>query len=214
MVLGGTGLVGRELLGLLLREPRFSRVVAIGRRAPAPVHGVDTAQDERLDSRVVDFDRLDSHADAFEGVTHLFCTLGTTIRQAGSQERFRRVDHDYALVAARIGLQRGAAHYLLVSALGADPASRVFYNRVKGETERDLRALGFPSLTIVRPSLLLGDRDEFRFGEQLAKRLAWLAPRRWAPVHARDVAATLVHESLAENSGTIIIESGEIRRAA
>lgn len=210
MVLGGTGLVGRELVGLLLREPRFTRIVAIGRRAAAPMNEARATQHARLDSRVVDFDRLDSHADAFDGVTHIFCALGTTIRQAGSQERFRQVDHDYALAAARIGLRKGARHYLLVSALGADAASRVFYNRVKGETERDVRALGYPALTIVRPSLLLGDRDEFRLGEQVARRLAWLAPRRWAPVHARDVARALVDASMADESGTRVIESGDI----
>lgn len=123
-----------------------------------------------------------------------------------------RVDHDYPLEAARLGLQHHARHFLLVSALGANPSSRVFYNRVKGQTERDLGALGYPALTIVRPSLLLGDREEFRLGEQVARRLAWLSPARWAPVHARDVAAAMIESGSSEQSGTRVIENAEIER--
>lgn len=213
MVLGGTGLVGRAIAEQALRERDFARVVVPARRAIEPARALDDEERRRLDARVVGFERLEQHADVFDGVTHVFCALGTTIRQAGSQAQFSRVDHDYPLTAARLGLQHGARHFLLVSALGASPSSRVFYNRVKGETERDIGALGYPALTIVRPSLLLGDRDEFRLGEQVASRLAWLSPARWAPVHARDVAATLVAAALADKSGTQVIENAEIRRS-
>lgn len=213
MVLGGTGLVGRALIDLLLRDGGYARVVAPARRAVTPEPRPDHERRTLLDARIVDFERLQQHADVFQGVTHIFCALGTTIRKAGSQERFRRVDHDYAVEAARLGLQHGAEHYLLVSALGADPASRVFYNRVKGETERDISALGYRSLTIVRPSLLLGDREEFRLGEEVARRLAWLSPARWAPVHVRDVAATLVGAASTAGLGTRVIENADITRA-
>ncbi|MBA3889318.1 MAG: NAD(P)H-binding protein [Gemmatimonadaceae bacterium] len=212
MVLGGTGMVGGELIGLLLRDPGFARVVAPARRLVTAPAGFSAEQRDRLDARVVDFDRLDGQADAFNGVTHIFCALGTTIRLAGSQEKFRRVDHDYPVAAARLGLQLGAVHYLLVSALGADAGSRVFYNRVKGETERDVCAVGYPAVTIVRPSLLLGEREDFRLGEQVAKWFAWLTPARLAPVHARDVGAALVASANEKKSGTLVIESAAIPR--
>lgn len=212
MVLGSTGLVGRELVAQLLCEPAYARVVTPVRRAVSPAMNLESAQRRRLDVRLVDFERLDQHADAFNDVTHMFCALGTTIRKAGSQEKFRHVDHDYPLAAARLGRQLGAMHYLLVSAIGASPTSRVFYNRVKGETERDIASVAYRSLTIVRPSLLLGYREEFRLGEQVAKRLAWLTPAKWAPVHARDVAAALVASASADQPGTRVIESADIRR--
>jgi len=111
---------------------------------------------------------------------------------------------------ARLALEGGARHFLLVSALGADPESRVFYSRVKGELERAVLALGYPGVTIVRPSLLLGDRQEFRLGEEIAKRFAWATPRTYRPVEARDVAATLVDAAREDRPGPRIIESAKI----
>lgn len=214
MLLGSTGLVGGELLRLLLADDSVVRVVAPGRRAAEAPRGVTPEQRAKLDARIVDFDDLESETGLFDGTGEMFCALGTTIARAGSRARFRVVDHDYPLSAARLGLRGGASHFLLVSALGADPHSRIFYNRVKGETERDLLALGYRSVTIVRPSLLLGDRQEFRLGEEVAKRLAWAVPRRLRPVHARDVARALASAAAARTMGTVIIESGEIPRSA
>jgi uncharacterized protein YbjT (DUF2867 family) len=214
MVLGATGLVGGELLRQLLGSREVARVVAPGRRLVALPPAVPREHAAKLDARVVDFDRLERTAEAFNGVSQIFCALGTTIRQAGSQERFRRVDHDYPVEAARLGLRLGARHFLLVSAIGADAGSRVFYNRVKGEVERDIRSLGYRAVTIVRPSLLLGERGEFRLGEEVAKLVGRLAPRRWAPVHVRDVARVLVDAAERDESGVRVVESGDIPRAA
>lgn len=213
MLLGATGLVGSELLRQLLANPTIGRVVAPTRRPIEPPAGLAPEHLRQLDARVVDFDRLENDAEAFTGVEQIFCALGTTIRQAGSQARFRHVDHDIPVAAARLGVQLGARHFLLVSAVGADPASRVFYNRVKGEVERDIGALGYRSFTIVRPSLLLGDRQEFRLGEEVAKRLRWLLRGRWAPVHAHDVAAALVRAAVRDETGTRIIESRDVARS-
>lgn len=212
MLLGATGLVGGELLRLLLADRTVGRVVALGRRPVTMPKGTSPDQLRKLDARVVDLERLDAVADAFNGVEQIYCALGTTIRQAGSQERFRQVDHDVPLAAARLGMQLGARHFLLVSALGADPASRIFYNRVKGEVERDVAAVGYRSVTVVRPSLLLGERSEFRLGEEVAKRIGWLIPGKWAPVHAADVAAALVAARARDESGMRIIESRDIPR--
>lgn len=214
MVLGATGLVGGELLRQLLARREVARVVAPGRRHVTLPGDVPREHAAKLDARIVDFDRLEQGADAFNGVTQIFCALGTTIRQAGSQARFRRVDHDYPLEAARLGLKLGARQFLLVSAIGADPSSRIFYNRVKGEVERDIRSLGYRGVTIVRPSLLLGDRPAFRLGEEVGKLLGWLAPRRWAPVQARDVARLLVDAAERDEAGVRVVESGDIPRVA
>lgn len=204
VVIGATGLVGRECVKLLAARPEFTRVAAVARRAlpddlQAPgVHGV-----------LVDFDRLDASPDAFRG-THVFCAFGTTIRQAGSQERFRQVDFDYPLRAAKLARAGGARHFLLVSSAGASAASRTFYLRVKGELEQAITALDFPAFTVVRPSLLLGDRDEFRLGEEIAMRLGWALPRKYRPVHVRDVARALVDAAVEDRAGMRVIENPEI----
>jgi uncharacterized protein YbjT (DUF2867 family) len=174
-------------------------------------------QDPKLEQHVVDFDRLDSHADTF-GAEDVFCCLGTTIKQAGSQEAFRRVDFGYVTEAARIASAKGAEQFGLVSALGADAGSRVFYNRVKGEAEDAVRALPFQSVHILRPSLLLGERKEFRVGERIAEAaMRPLGPlmrgplRRFRPVRAHAVAAALVQLSVEQKPGVRVVESEEIR---
>lgn len=203
LVLGATGLVGREILRLLLGDAAVERVTVIARRATRNAH-------PKLDERILDLGEMQQHPDAFAADT-IFCALGTTIKTAGSQDRFRVVDYDYPLMAARLGKQQGAQHYLLVSALGANARSRVFYNRVKGEVERDLLALNYPRTTIARPSLLLGEREEFRLGERVFERLGWLMPPAYKPIHARDVAAALVGASHAQESGVQILESRAMR---
>jgi uncharacterized protein YbjT (DUF2867 family) len=203
LLLGATGLVGRELLALLLDDDDVQRVVVLARRPTGVTHA-------KLDERVLDLDAMEHHADAFQ-VGHIFCALGTTIKVAGSQERFRVVDHDYPVAAARIGKEQGAKHYLLVSSMGASEQSRVFYSRVKGETERDVIACGYPSVTIARPSLLLGDRAEHRTGERIAARLAWLMPPRYKPIEARDVAKALVRLAREDAPGVKVVESRELR---
>jgi uncharacterized protein YbjT (DUF2867 family) len=157
----------------------------------------------------VDFDRLDDHAELFR-VDAVFCALGTTMKQAGSRDRFRRVDHDYVLDVARLGAEHGARHFLLVSAIGANAQSRVFYNRVKGEVEEAVSALPYRSVTIVQPSLLLGDRTEVRRGETIGEKLAFLLPRRYKPVKATAVAAALVRAAREDRAGRRVVASAEI----
>lgn len=202
LILGATGLVGAECLRQFAESDRFAPVIALTRR-PLPL------APPRVATHVADFERLEEAADHFR-VSHIVCALGTTIKKAGSQEAFRRVDHDIPLAAARLGLQEGARHFLLVSALGASARSRIFYSRVKGEVEDDIRALPYRSVTIVRPSLLLGERGEFRLGEAVGKVFAGLIPGRYRPVHARDVAASLLAAAVEDRPGVRIIESEEI----
>lgn len=206
LLAGASGLVGAEVLDQLKADTTVTRIVVIGRR-PMP------SLDPRIEAQVVDFDTLSSRADLF-AVDQIICALGTTMKQAGSKEAFRRVDLEYPLAMARLGLAHGARHFLLVSALGADVDSRVFYNQVKGEVEDGLRPLGYRSVTIVRPSLLLGKRKEFRPFERLAMIVGEVVPGRYRPVRARDVAKALVAAARKDEPGLRIIESEHIKDAS
>ncbi len=176
VVAGATGLVGQALVRQLAADGAWREVRALTRRDLPPGlagPGVVPVQ--------VDYSRLEPPP-PWAAAEHVFCALGTTMRQAGSREAFRRVDFDYPVALARATLARGARHFLLVSAVGASPDSRFFYNRVKGEVEAAIAALGFRSVTIARPSLLLGDRGTFRLGRAGGKggrhlRAAAVAPR-------------------------------------
>lgn len=206
LVCGATGLVGRACVRRLLDDPAYARVAVLVRR-PWP----DAAS--RLVQHVVDFDRLDEHAAALEA-DHVYCALGTTMRKAGSRERFRRVDLEYPRAVARLAFERGARHFGLVSALGANPSSRIFYNRVKGETEAAIRAVGFASAAILRPAVLLGPRDEVRIAESIGKVLSFALPPAARPVRADDVAAVMVWLAKEERPGCRVVESREIRALA
>lgn len=204
MLVGATGLVGAECLRLLEHDPSVGRIVILSRR---PL----TEAPAKAEVHVVKFDNLDDHGALFD-VDQIICALGTTIRAAGSRPAFRRVDFGYGLKVAALGAEHGARHFLLVSAIGANAASRVFYNRVKGELEDAIRGLPYRSITIVRPSLLLGTRREFRLGESLAKRVGFLFPPAYRPVHAHRVASVLVDAARADAPGMRIMESAELRR--
>jgi uncharacterized protein YbjT (DUF2867 family) len=178
LLTGATGLIGLELLARLLRDERFDgRVVAPTRREIGLAH-------PKLVNPVVDSegrgDKRLAKAIAGAGIdaidTYVSC-LGTTIRKAGSEAAFRAVDHDLVLRWGRLARELGARQALLVSSVGADPASGVFYLRVKGETERDLAALGFPRVDLIRPGQLLGEREESRPLERVAQ----FAARLYSP---------------------------------
>ena len=202
LLAGASGLTGEHLLDRLLSEPTVARVLAPSRRALAEHPHLDNPQGELLDL----LPQLNGPIDT------AFCCLGTTLKQAGSQEAFRAVDHDLVLAFARRARELGARHLLVISALGADPASAVFYNRVKGEMEQALRAMDWPQLTIVRPSLLLGARQEFRLGERLAAPLMRWLPGKYRGIKATVLARALWRLALEENNGIRVIESGQLRR--
>lgn len=202
LLAGATGLTGEHLLDRLLSEPTISRVLAPS-RAPLAEH-------PHLDNPVGALAEL---LPSLEGpIDSAFCCLGTTIRQAGSQEAFRAVDHDLLLAFARRARELGARHFLVISAMGANPGSSVFYNRVKGETEAALRAMDWPQLTIARPSLLLGPRREFRLGERLAAPLLRWIPGKYRGIEAAVLARALWRLALEEGEGVRVVESDELRR--
>jgi uncharacterized protein YbjT (DUF2867 family) len=181
-VVGATGLVGRESVRVLLEAG--DNVVAWVRRSTGLSH-------TNLVERVVDFEQLEATYAQGPAPQLALCCLGTTIKQAGSQERFRRVDHDYVLAFARAAKQAGAREFAVVTAMGSDSKSLVFYNRVKGDVERALSELGFDRLLIARPSLLLGEREEARLGERLMGPLTKLLPLRYRGIEGATVARAL-----------------------
>jgi uncharacterized protein YbjT (DUF2867 family) len=161
LVLGATGLVGRALTEDLLSEGKWDEVRVLVRRPLALTH-------PKLRQIQVDWDRLEQYSGQFSGVYAVFCCLGTTIKQAGSQKQFERVDLEYPLAAAALARAQNVKQFLAVSSMGASTKSRSFYSRTKGRTEEGLIAAGFHGLHLFRPSLLLGDREEFRMGERVA----------------------------------------------
>ena len=205
LLVGATGLVGQSVLHQALSDDRVARLVAPTRH-PLPPH-------PRIENPLVDFDALPADA-PWWAVDGVICTLGTTIRKAGSQAAFRRVDHDYPLAVAALARRHGAAAFALTSSVGASPDSRTFYLRTKGEIERALAGGGFPSLTIVRPSFIGGDRAERRPMEALGLAvfggIAWLLPRRYRVVPAERIARTLLAGALAAKPGVHLIESEAI----
>jgi uncharacterized protein YbjT (DUF2867 family) len=208
LLIGATGLVGSECLRLLLQDDAFSRVVVLSRR---PLKGASTHP--KLQTHLVDFDRLTSAA-SFFAVDQIVCALGTTMKAAGSRARFRAVDLLYPLTAAHLGVEKRVSHFLLVSALGANPTSRFFYNRMKGELEAAVGELLYRSLTIARPSLLVGKRERPRLGERVAGGLRGLFPERYRPIDATDVARALVLLAVANQPGRRVVESVELRDIA
>ena len=206
---GASGLVGRALLEEL---PAAFSVHALLRKPlePAP----PSVTQHVLDFRSADF------AAALPAPDAVFIALGTTIAQAGSQEAFRAVDFDLVLQIAQAARRAGAHTCAVVSALGADAGSRVFYTRVKGEAEAALIALNFEHLVIARPSLLDGNREALpqakRLGERwalaLMRPLAALIPLRWRPVQARCVARAMARAVASTTRGVQILESADLQR--
>lgn len=205
LIVGATGLVGCHVLEKALANPEIESIFATARRA-LPAH-------PKLISPVVDFDHLPEKEDWWEADA-VICTLGTTIKVAGSQDAFRRVDHDYVIAAARIARQHGTPTFVLTSAIGADVDSRFFYNRVKGEVERDLAEPGFTSLTFVRPGLIGGKRDQARPLETvlgMAKAiLDPVLPKRLKNNPVDKIADKLLEAAIFPEPGYHVVPSGEM----
>ena len=210
LIAGASGLVGRYLLDMLTGAPEYERVVAVARRPLEVEH-------PKLVEVVTPFDVLDKLPRPLHG-DDAFCCLGTTIRKAGSREAFRAVDQGAVLAFAWAAKRGGARRFFLVSSMGADPDSRFFYTRLKGETEQALQVMGFETLAIFRPGLLLGPRTEYRLGERIsAAGLALARPflvggwRKYRAIHAATVARAMLRASFGRGAqGTLVFPSDEI----
>lgn len=211
LMLGATGVVGRHCLDTLLADPTFGRIVSIGRRKTGrshpKLHEIETALDHLETIEPAEIGKVDA----------AFCCLGTTQAKAGSSDVFRHVEVDYPRLAARLAKACGARQFLLITAIGADPHSPIFYNKIKGEVESAVIAEGLASTAIFRPSLLLGHRDEFRWKEKLGEPfmrllgLVMVGPaRRLRPIEAEVVARAMVRVAANPRPGSTIYSSDKI----
>ena len=159
LIAGASGMVGGHCLQLLLKDSEYSKVVSIGRRQIS-------IKDEKLEQIVVDFDKLEEHADLFTA-DHIYCCLGTTIKKAKTKEQFKKVDLEYPLKMAGLAADNNAMCFSIITSLGASQSSPFFYSKVKGEVEDILATLNIPCINILQPSILYGDRGESRIGEKI-----------------------------------------------
>ena len=209
IVLGGTGLVGSTLLRLAAADPRVRLAVApvrAGRAIDLPAH-------PKILPVTVDYEALDGTLPWWKADA-VVCCLGSTMKKAGTRERFSRIDHDYPLLAARAAAAAGTPAFVLLSSKGADPRSRNFYLRVKGETERDLGEAGFRSFVCVRPNVIAGPRREFRLGEEEAVAaltvLGPILPARLQLNRSDNIARVLLELALQRPEGRGVVESDQI----
>lgn len=207
LIAGSTGLIGNQLLRLLLNDDHYDAVKAISRKPLEITH-------PKLENIVLDFDRMAEYKDALKA-DDVFCCLGTTIKKVKTKEKFRQVDFEFPYELAKITKRSGAEQYLLVSALGADGNSKIFYNQVKGEVEDAIAQTGFRAFHIFRPSLLLGDRHESRSGEEAGKvffnYFGFLVPKKYKGIDAAKVARAMQKIAVQRKPGIHIHESQELQ---
>ncbi|MFN3783008.1 MAG: oxidoreductase [Spirosomataceae bacterium] len=205
LVIGATGLVGKALTQQLIASDDYSSVRVLVRRKTFAPH-------PKLHEVIVDFDSL---ADCLCLANHVFCTIGTTIKNAGSKEAFRKVDFDYPLSLAKKCAQGGSKVFCLVTSMGADMNSLFFYSQVKGEIEREISQLPIPQIGFFRPSMLVGNREEHRFGEAIGQRVMevfdFLIPSKYKAIAVEKVAASMIQFAKKEQNGVTIIESDAIQ---
>src|SRR5690554_5919179 len=231
IISGGTGLVGTQLLHQLFKQDQYDQVIAVGRRELTLKHHklvqiqVDFNQlyAVRLDEKLREKDMgglyhpLIKALNSGDFMMHAYCALGTTIKQAGSKENFYKIDHDYVLNFARWTAQLGATKFLYVSAIGADAGSSIFYNKVKGEIERDLKPLAFDYIGIFQPSVLLGNRKEARVGEDVGKVVMKAVTslgiyKKYKPIHDYQVAKAMLYHAAKDKKGIEAISSKEMHQ--
>lgn len=201
VVLGASGAVGRQLIGLLASDHRFSKVIILARRNPL-------LPGEKFVFHQVDFDKPDDWAHLVQGDV-FFSAFGTTLKKAGSKENQYKIDYTYQYNVAKAARDNGVNAVVLISAAGANENSKVFYSRMKGELDLAILSLGFEKTIIIKPSLLVGHRDDVRFGEIAARFIGMLMPlipyvRRYRPVKTATVASAMINSVFAEKCPQII----------
>ena len=209
LVVGATSLVGKELVKMLLASNEYEKIIVWVRRSIGIEH-------RKLEEKKIDFAMLASY-EFNETIDHLYCCLGTTIKKAGTKEAFKEVDLRYPLIMARKAKIAGVLQFIIISTMGAAVNSNIFYNRVKGEMEEALENLNLLGLHIVRPSLLLGKREEFRLGEQLAAMVSAALPflftgtfKKYKPIPVETVAYAMYRVANQEITGNHIYESDKL----
>jgi uncharacterized protein YbjT (DUF2867 family) len=211
LLVGSTGLIGSQLLDLLLIDDRYDKIITISRRSINRTH-------DKLKEYIVDFDHLEKSKEAFQ-VMDVYCCLGTTMKKAGSKAAFTKVDFEYPFEVAKMAKEMGAEKYLLVSALGSDNNSNIFYNKVKGEVEEAISELQFKSYHIFRPSLLIGPRIEVRVGEKIGqiimKAIGFLfigSLKKYKGIESIKVARAMIVKAKMENEGQFYHDSDQLQK--
>ena len=213
VIVGATGLIGSLLLQKLLNDDAFSKVVALTRKLSEIPH-------PKLENVVVDFNQLDTIRNSFGHADVIFCSVGTTQKKVrGDRSAYRKVDFDIPLNVGRIGLEKGVKQFIFVSSIGANPQANNFYLRMKGEVEKAVSELGYESLYIIRPSMLLGKRSDFRLGENIgqavmrsASFMFFGAMKKYYPVKAHDVATAMREAAKQKRPGINVIQYEEMMK--
>ena len=209
-LIGATGLIGGELLSLLLDDDHFEKIRILVRRP-------FTINHPKLEKKLVDFSDADSLLVDLDGSDAVFCTIGTTMKKVKrNKEAYRKIDYDIPVNVARYCKIMNCKNYILVSAVGADSKSRSSYLKLKGEVEDIVKKIGLESTYIMRPSILLGKRNEFRFGERitvpLMKKISFLLPSRYKPIEAADVARAMLAAAKKSEKGFFVCEYKQMKR--
>lgn len=208
IVAGASGLVGKELVQKLINSDQYRLIYVLSRKKSGLVN-------DKIRELVIDFENI-GQLKFDEPIDDVFCSLGTTMKQAGSRDNFKKVDYEYIVALANLAKQSGASKFVVISAMGANSKSAVFYNKIKGMTEDALKDIGFNQLIILRPSLLLGERTEKRFAEGLSgifmKAFNFLIPDNYKAIQAEKVAESMLKMALKSEEKVLIVESGEMQR--
>lgn len=209
LIIGATGLTGKELTKILCEAPEYERVIVLVRRPTG-------MQIEKLMETIIDFDQLETYQSE-HAVDHVFCCIGTTIKKAKTKEAFRKVDYEYPMAIGRWAKKNDISQYMLVSSVGADANSKILYSRTKGQVEEGLKDLQLNGLHIFRPSLLLGQRDEKRIGESIATFISTKFPflysgpfKQYSPIQGKTVAKAMYQLALQGRKGVYTYSSNEI----
>ena len=208
IIAGASGLIGKELVQKLIKSDQYHLIYLLSRKKSGFAC-------EKVRELVINFEKI-GQLKFDELIDDVFCTLGTTMKQAGSRDNFKKVDYEYVVALANLGKQYGASKFIVVSAMGANSKSAVFYNKIKGMTEDALKNIGFNQLIILRPSLLLGERVEKRFAERLSgifmKSFNFLIPDNYKAIQAEKVAESMLKMALKSTEKVLIVKSGEMLR--
>lgn len=208
-LIGATGLIGSYLLEELLADPYFDTVRILIRRPLDITH-------PKLEKKIVDFNDSDSLLVALSNSDVMFCAIGSTMKKVkGDKEAYRKIDFDIPVKLARFCKMTGCEKFILVSSAGANSKSRNFYQRLKGETDEAVKAIALKTVHIMRPSLLLGERKEFRLGENIGKSvmtsLSFLIPAKYKAIQGKDVAKVMLALAKKNDEGVFVHENSEIR---
>jgi len=213
IIAGASGLIGSELLTILLNQPEYAEVVILVRKSTGIQHA-------KLKERVIDYDLLDSYADEISGHA-IFSCLGTTNNKTPDKDIYRKIDHDYPVKLAQLGLKNGVKQFHLVSSLGADAKSTAFYLKLKGETEEDIEKVGLKTVHIYQPSLITGDRKEHRLAEKIMTPIMKVIDpllfgglKKYRSIHAQTIAMAMFKQSITNEEGVFIHPSDNIKQIA